>query len=57
MGKQNSSFKNNLDFHQKQWGTSYLLIAELFATQNLGGTKEIVVLLWLRGDINNDLKE
>ncbi len=29
----------------------YLLIADFFATQNKGGTKELVVLVWLSGDI------
>jgi len=28
-----------------QWGAFYLLIANFFATQNIGGTKELVVLL------------
>jgi len=28
-----------------KWGTFYLLIANFFATQNMGGAKELVVLL------------
>jgi len=28
-----------------QWGTFYLLIADFSATQNIGGAKELVVLL------------
>jgi len=28
-----------------QWGGFYLLIANFFATQNIGGAKELVVLL------------
>jgi len=28
-----------------QWGAFYLFIADFFATQNTGGTKELVVLL------------
>ncbi len=35
----------------------YLFIANYFATQIIGGTKELVVLLRLSGDINNELKE
>jgi len=34
-----------------QWGAFYLFIADFFATQNIGGAKELVVLLWLSGDI------
>jgi hypothetical protein len=30
---------------RSQWGTFYLLIANFFATQNIGGAKELVVLL------------
>jgi len=29
----------------------YLFIANFFATQIIGGAKELVVLLWLSGDI------
>ncbi len=29
----------------------YLFIANFFATQVIGGAKELVVLLWLSGDI------
>jgi hypothetical protein len=29
----------------KQWGAFYLFIADFFATQIIGGTNEIVVLL------------
>jgi len=32
-------------------GAFYLFIADLFATQIIGGTKELVVLLWLSGNI------
>jgi len=32
-------------------GAFYLFIANFFATQSIGGAKEIVVLLWLSGDI------
>jgi len=32
-------------FQRKQWGTFYLLIADFSATQNIGGAKELVVLL------------
>jgi len=28
-----------------QWGTFYLLIANFFATQNIGGAKELVIHL------------
>jgi len=34
-----------------KWGTFYLLIAEYFKPKNIGGAKELVVLLWLSGDI------
>jgi len=34
-----------------QCGTFYLFIAIFFATQNIGGTIELVVLLWLSVDI------
>jgi len=30
---------------QKQWGTIYLYIADFFATQIIGGAKELAVLL------------
>jgi hypothetical protein len=30
---------------QKKWGDFYLLIADFFATQIIGGAKELVVLL------------
>ncbi len=39
-----------------KWGTCYLFIADFFATLNIGGAKELVVLLSL-SDINNELKE
>jgi hypothetical protein len=29
----------------KEWGACYLFIADFFATQNIGGAKELVVLL------------
>jgi hypothetical protein len=32
-------------FEQDQWGAFYLFIANFFATQIIGGTKELVVLL------------
>ena len=34
-----------------QFTTFYLLIANVFAKLNIGGTKEFVVLLWLSGNI------
>jgi len=34
-----------------EWGTFYLFIANFFATQVIGGAKELVVLLCLSGDI------
>ena len=34
-----------------QWGAFYLFIANFFATQFIGGAKELVVLLGLGGDI------
>jgi len=34
-----------------QWGAFYLFIVDFFATQIIGGTKELVVLLWSSGDI------
>jgi len=37
------SLKSNLDY--KEWGAFYLFIAEFFATLNIGGAKELVVLL------------
>jgi len=37
-------FVRQKNFYRK-WGAYYLFIAELFATQNIGGAKEIVVLL------------
>ncbi len=44
--------------------TSIFLLPIFFATQNIGGAKELAVLLWLSGDkhitknnINNELKE
>ncbi len=40
-----------------QWGTFYIFIAKVFVTQNVGGTKELVVLLWLISKINNEVKE
>jgi len=30
--------------------TFYLFITEFFVTYNIGGTKELLVLLWLSGD-------
>jgi len=36
---------------RNQWGDFYLLIANFFATYNIDGAKELVVLLWLSGDI------
>ncbi len=35
----------------RQWGAFYLFIADFFATQIIGGAKELVVLLWLSGNI------
>jgi len=32
-------------------GAFYLFVADFFATQIVGGTKEFVVLLWLSGNI------
>ncbi len=32
-------------------GTSYLFIDNFFATQIISGAKELVVLLWLSGNI------
>ena len=37
--------------NMKQWGAFYLFIANFFAAQNIGGAKELVVLLWLGGNI------
>jgi len=34
-----------------QWWAFYLFIEEFFAAYNIGGAKELVVLLWLSGDI------
>jgi len=34
-----------------QWGAFYLFIAIFFATQIIGGVKELVVLLWLSDNI------
>jgi len=34
-----------------QWGAFYLFISDFFATQIIGGAKELVVLLQLSGDI------
>jgi hypothetical protein len=34
-----------------QWGAFYFFIANFFATQIIGGAKELVVLLLLSGDI------
>jgi len=33
------------DFYCQKWGAFYLFIANFFATQILGGIKELVVLL------------
>jgi len=30
---------------QREWGAFYLFIAEFFVTSNIGGAKELVVLL------------
>jgi hypothetical protein len=42
VSKIGSSLKPN---HHNQWETFYLLIADFSATQNIGGAKELVVLL------------
>jgi len=46
------SSTNNLGYMSRmchKW--VYLLIADFFATQIIGGAKELVVLEWLSGDI------
>jgi hypothetical protein len=38
-------YLKNRRFVDQKWGDFYLLIANFFATQNIGGTKELVILL------------
>jgi len=53
IGSKTGSLVNGLDlgYDSEQWRTFYLFIANFFATQIIGGTKELVVLLWLSGDM------
>jgi len=44
-----------------EWGAFFLFIANFFATQNIGGAKELIVLFVIKWQhliyLNNELKE